>query len=98
MAQTASTYFSPLYILGGSLSLTAGLAWNDAFKGLIDHYYPLETAGTLRLQFTYAIILTIFVILMGYILLNLSNTASDVLIATKSDVSTIYDNRIKPSL
>jgi len=44
------------YVMGG-FGLVAGLAWNDAIRGLIDYLYPLEQSG-LPAKFVYAAIVT----------------------------------------
>lgn len=52
----------------GALGLVAGLAWNEAVKGLIGYLYPLDDDGLL-LKFIYAVVITIIVILVSWILL-----------------------------
>jgi len=55
------------YIMG-AFSLVAGLAWNEAIKGLIDHIYP-STASGVWAKFVYAVIitagLTIFAVILA---------------------------------
>ena len=52
----------PTFIIGAA-TLTAGLAWNEAFKSGID-YLPLSQGDNTRAKFIYAIILTIIIILI----------------------------------
>ena len=51
-----------------ALGLIAGLAWNEAVKGLIDHIYPLDQNG-LWAKFIYAIIITLVVVVVSWLLL-----------------------------
>ncbi len=53
------------YILG-AFGFVAGLAWNDAVKSLIDFVFPLGTNG-LFLKFLYAIVVTILVVIAGWV-------------------------------
>ena len=53
-----------------ALSLVAGLAWNDAIKALIAFFFPLDSSG-IFIKFIYAIIITIFVIIISTSLLKL---------------------------
>ena len=47
-------------IIMGSLGLLTGLAWNNAFSTLINHYFPVGTSsGSYLFKFLYAIIMTI---------------------------------------
>ena len=55
-----------------ALSLVAGLAWNDAIKGLVAIFFPLETSGVL-IKFMYAIIVTIIVVIISMSLLKIPN-------------------------
>ncbi|HRY36543.1 MAG TPA: DUF5654 family protein [Candidatus Magasanikbacteria bacterium] len=45
------------YIMG-AFSLIAGLSWNEAIKGLIDHIYPATASGVWA-KFVYALIITV---------------------------------------
>ncbi|MDP2631318.1 MAG: DUF5654 family protein [Candidatus Uhrbacteria bacterium] len=49
------------YILAG-LGFVAGLAWNDAIKGLIDFLFPADDQGLIA-KFVYAFAITLFVII-----------------------------------
>jgi len=55
------------YILT-ALGLVAGLAWNDAISETIKHFFPLDTGGLIA-KFTYAIIITIAIVLVSNSLL-----------------------------
>lgn len=52
-------------IIIGSLTLIAGLAWNDAFKALIDYYVPEKYKNKTNAWFKlfYAFILTVIIII-----------------------------------
>jgi len=54
------------YIMA-ALGLVAGLAWNEAIKGLIDSYFPLATGG-IMVKFIYAVLITVAVVIAGYYL------------------------------
>jgi len=45
----------------------AGLAWNEAIKGLIEHIYPAGRSG-LWLKFVYAVAVTVFLVIFSLIL------------------------------
>lgn len=50
-----------------ALGLVAGLAWNDAIKGLIEYIYPVGRSG-LWLKFIYALVITVFLVVFSLIL------------------------------
>lgn len=54
------------YIMA-ALGLVAGLAWNEAIKGLIEHIYPAGRSG-LWLKFVYAVAVTVFLVIFSLIL------------------------------
>lgn len=58
----------PSMIIVGSLTLVAGLAWNDAFSESIKYYYPLETKSSLRARFLYALVVTVVVLIIAYLI------------------------------
>ncbi len=69
--QTSSAIVSNLRerlpaIIIGSLSLIAGLVWNDAFNAIINKYVPSEyrSADNAKVKFIYALCLTIAVIII----------------------------------
>jgi hypothetical protein len=47
-----------------AFGIVAGLAWNDAIKALIEHFYPFGSANGLAAKFVYAVIVTIIVVLV----------------------------------
>lgn len=51
------------YILGG-LGLVAGLAWNEAIKSIIDHFFPGDKE-TIWAKLGYAFLVTIVVVILG---------------------------------
>jgi large-conductance mechanosensitive channel len=56
-------------IIIGSLSLMASLAWNEAVKATIDHYYPNNLNKNNFLQkILYAVILSTLIIVIVYLL------------------------------
>lgn len=55
--ETSATY------LIAAFSLVAGLAWNEAIKAFIEYIFPLDK-NTLIAKFSYAVIITLFVILI----------------------------------
>ncbi len=46
-----------------ALSVVAGLAWNEAIRGLIDYIFPVSK-DSLLVKFAYAIIITVIVVLV----------------------------------
>jgi len=54
------------YILT-AFGLVAGLAWNEAIKGLIDYFFPAQGCG-LWAKFVYAVIITLVVVVMSFYL------------------------------
>ena len=54
------------YIMG-ALSLVAGLAWNEAIKGMIDLVYPATSSGVWA-KFIYAIVITVCLTIIAVIL------------------------------
>lgn len=53
-----------------ALGLVAGLAWNDAVKGLIDYFFPV-TQQSVWAKLIYALVLTIVVGLISVYLVKL---------------------------
>jgi hypothetical protein len=62
----------PLVILASSMAYIAGLAWNEAIKQSIDSVYPYDRAKNAQAQILYAVIVTIIIILVAY-LINYAN-------------------------
>lgn len=58
------------YILTG-FGVVAGLAWNDAIKALIEHLFPKDDGGGLVAQFVYAVIVTVFVVIIMFLVTKL---------------------------
>ncbi|KKQ28118.1 MAG: hypothetical protein US42_C0002G0073 [Candidatus Magasanikbacteria bacterium GW2011_GWC2_37_14] len=56
------------YVLAG-FGLVAGLAWNEAIKGLIERYFPLASGGGLLAKFIYAVIITIVIVVVSIYIL-----------------------------
>lgn len=57
-----------------SLTLIAGLAWNDAFNTLINHYNPTEkTKGSYLYKFLYAFIITLLFIIIITVVLSVTS-------------------------
>ncbi len=59
-----------------ALGLVAGLAWNDAVKGLIDYLFPLAK-NTLFVKFFYALVVTIIVVFISTYLLSSTKDSKD---------------------
>jgi len=55
------------YIVG-AFGLIAALAWNDAIRGLIEHFYDNPNEG-LSAQFTYAVVITGIVVMVTVLLM-----------------------------
>lgn len=53
-----------------SLGLVAGLAWNEAIKGLIEYIFPLSQ-NTVQAKFLYAILMTLLIVVVSYYLARL---------------------------
>lgn len=47
--------------IAAALGLVAGLAWNDAIRGLIEHYFPIQR-DSVWAKVWYAVIITIVVV------------------------------------
>lgn len=54
-----------------AFGLVAGLAWNEAIKGLIDYLFPIDKNG-LQAKFIYAVIITLVVVLVSVYLVRLT--------------------------
>jgi len=50
-----------------AFGLVAGLAWNEAIKGIIDYFFPLSQNGV-WIKIIYAIIITLIVVIVTMIL------------------------------
>lgn len=62
-------------IMIGSLTLIAGLAWNEAFQKLINYYVPEKYRGKDNVWFKvcYAFILTVTIIIVITVILKFSS-------------------------
>jgi len=58
------------YILA-ALGFVAGLAWNEAIKGLIDYFFPISN-NSLPARFIYAILITVIIVIVSYKLVKYS--------------------------
>ena len=59
-----------LGFITGGLGLVAGLAWNDAIKGLIEYLFPLGK-DSIPAKFIYASLISIVVIVLSMYLVRL---------------------------
>ena len=55
-------------LVGGALVLVAGLAWNNAVQALFNDILPDNPNARIILQFFYAFILTLIIIVILYLL------------------------------
>jgi len=55
------------YILA-ALGLVAGLAWNEAIKGLIEVFFP-NAGGSVSIKFLYAFVITTIIVIVSIYLL-----------------------------
>ena len=55
------------YLLAG-FGLVAGLAWNEAIKALIEHFFPANEGSDLAAKFIYAGVVTLFVVVITIVL------------------------------
>jgi hypothetical protein len=53
-----------------ALGLVAGLAWNDAIKTAIEHFFPMEQNG-IEAKFVYAGTITVVVVLFSVYLVRM---------------------------
>ena len=58
--------------IAGALSLVAGLAWNDAVKGIIEYALPLEK-NSIPAKVLYAIVISFVAIVLTIYLVRLIN-------------------------
>lgn len=54
-----------------AFGLVAGLAWNDAVRGLIDYLFPISK-NSLMAKFAYALIMTLVVVFITLSLIRIS--------------------------
>lgn len=48
-----------------AFGFVAGLAWNDAIKSFIEFAFPFSKTGSILAKFTYAVLITVVVILLS---------------------------------
>lgn len=53
-----------------AFGLVAGLAWNEAIKGMIDYFFPLNKNSVLA-KFIYAVLVTFAVVLITFYLIKI---------------------------
>jgi len=53
-----------------ALGLVAGLAWNDAIKSLIEYFFPANK-HTLWAKFSYAVLITLVIVLISIYLVKI---------------------------
>lgn len=58
----------------GALGVVAGLAWNEAIKGLIEYFFP-AARNTVVAQFVYAITISLIVIIASIIIMKATKKA-----------------------
>lgn len=58
-------------IISSSLALVASFAWRDAWSVFVDNYFPLP-ASNVKAKFIYAILITLFILLIFNIYLYLN--------------------------
>jgi len=63
------------YILT-ALGLVAALAWNEAIKSFIEHFFPLSK-NTLLAKFIYAMVITFIVVIFSISLMRLLDNKKD---------------------
>ena len=63
-----SSNISALGLIEAGLTLSCALVWSDTIKKAVETIYPTDKNKELQVQIIYAIILTIIVILLFYIL------------------------------
>lgn len=63
------------YILT-ALGLVAALAWNEAIKSFIEHFFPMSK-NTLLAKFIYAMVITFIVVIFSISLMRLLDNKKD---------------------
>lgn len=59
-----------------AFGLVAGLAWNEAIKALIEKLFPVDNSGLLA-KFIYAILISLFVVIISMYLVRLTKRKTD---------------------
>lgn len=52
----------------GALGIVAGIAWNDAVRAAIDHFYPPTRGADIFPKFLYAFTITVIISIFIYII------------------------------
>ncbi|MDD2731951.1 MAG: DUF5654 family protein [Candidatus Pacebacteria bacterium] len=60
----------PVSYIVAAFGLVAGLAWNEAIKGMIDYFFPLNKNSVLA-KFIYAVLVTFAVVLITFYLIKI---------------------------
>lgn len=71
-------------VVAGALTLTAALAWSEAAKSGIQSLYPEPYGNSFHATLVYAVIVTILIIGMFYILRAATRVANKVKIGTSA--------------
>lgn len=58
----------------GAFAFVAGLAWNEAVKALLEYIFPVGQ-GTLWAKFMYALVVTLFLVIMSVYLTRIFGSA-----------------------
>lgn len=53
----------PILIIQGACAIIASLAWSDAIRSTIDKYYVRDSTSSLYAKYTFAIVVTIILII-----------------------------------
>lgn len=61
------------YLLAG-FGVVAGLAWNEAIKAFIERFFPASEGSDILAKFIYAIVITIFVVIMMFVVAKVFKT------------------------
>ena len=51
-----------------AFGLVAGLAWNEAIKAFIEHFFPLSQSGMIA-KFVYAVFITVLLVIISVYIL-----------------------------
>jgi len=70
--------------IAAALGLVAGLAWNEAIKGLIDHYFPIQR-DSVWAKVWYAVFITAIVVFVMVKLEKYFKTADEKPVKVKED-------------
>lgn len=51
-----------------AFGFVAGLAWNEAIRAAIDHFFPVDASESLWAKFIYAVFVTVLLVVGGFYL------------------------------